>query len=147
MPRLAVDITVRSAVTSCGRARPNAATVDGAVLVEARHNKEMKCAELCRRRSMSTCGRWRRNRGKVEPSGPLIRRTNWQLHVHVKPLVHCGSPRFLLGGRGGVGCCLCRAGRAFAGSLVSSADDQLEGTDASVPELADLFFSGLVMVT
>ena len=29
--------------------------------------------------------------------------------------------------------------RAFAGSLVSSADDQLEGTDASVPELADLF--------
>ena len=45
--QLAVDITVRSAVTSCGRARPNAATVDGAVLVEARHNKEMKCAELC----------------------------------------------------------------------------------------------------
>ena len=33
--QLAVDITVRSAVTSCGRARLNPVTVDGAVLVEA----------------------------------------------------------------------------------------------------------------
>ena len=63
--QLAVDITVRSAVTSCGRARPNAATVDGAVLVEARHNKEMKYAELCEGErcrlvvvGIETGGRW-----------------------------------------------------------------------------------------
>ena len=37
--QLAVDITVRSAVTACGRARPNAAAVDGAVLEEARHKR------------------------------------------------------------------------------------------------------------
>ena len=29
--------------------------------------------------------------------------------------------------------------RAFAGTLVSTADDQLEGTDGIVPELVDLF--------
>ena len=45
--QLAVDITVQSAVTACGRARPNASTVDGAVLTEARHDKEAKYAELC----------------------------------------------------------------------------------------------------
>ena len=44
--QLTVDITVGSAVTACGRARPNASAVDGAVLVEARHDKEAKYAEL-----------------------------------------------------------------------------------------------------
>ena len=44
--QLAVDITVRSAVTARGRARPNASTVDGAVLVEACQDKEAKYAEL-----------------------------------------------------------------------------------------------------
>ena len=34
------------AATANGRARPNAATVDGAVLTEARRDKERKCAEL-----------------------------------------------------------------------------------------------------
>ena len=44
--QLAVDITVRSAVTACGRACPNAATVDGSVLTEARRDKERKYTEL-----------------------------------------------------------------------------------------------------
>ena len=44
--QLAVDITMRSAVTACGRACPNAAIVDGAVLTEARHDKERKYTEL-----------------------------------------------------------------------------------------------------
>ena len=35
----AVWFTVWSAVTACDGARPNASTVDGAVLAEARHNK------------------------------------------------------------------------------------------------------------
>ena len=38
--QLAVDITLRSAVTANGRACPNAATVDGAVLTKARLDKE-----------------------------------------------------------------------------------------------------------
>ena len=91
---------------------------------------------VVRRRSMSTSLASKQGEGgALRPSHSSI---NWQLHVHVKPLLHCGSPRFLLGGRGGVGCCLCRAA-AFAGSLVSFADDQLEGTDGRAPELADLF--------
>ena len=136
--QLAVDITVRSAVTSCGRARPNAATVDGAVLVEARHNKEMKCAELCegdRCRlvvvGVETGGRWSpqalsfveqlaASRAREAPralrfSSFLAWRKRWCRMLSVS------------------------CSRAFAGSLVSSADDQLEGIDASVPELADLF--------
>ena len=44
--QLAVDITLRSAVTACGRACPNAATVDGAVLTRARRDKETKYVEL-----------------------------------------------------------------------------------------------------
>ena len=132
--QLAVDITVRSAVTSCGRARPNAATVDGAVLVEARHNKEMKCeVDRCRLVvvGIETGGRWSpealsfveqlaASRAREAPralrfSSLLAWRKRWCRMLSVS------------------------CSRAFAGSLVSSADDQLEGTDASVPELADLF--------
>ena len=135
--QLAVDITFRSAVTSCG-ARPNAATVDGAVLVEARHNKEMKYAELCdddRCRlvvvGIETGRRWSpealsfveqlaASRAREAPRALqffsfLAWRKRWCRMLSVS------------------------CSRAFAGSLVSSADDQLEGTDGSVPELADLF--------
>ena len=44
--QLAVDITVRSPLTSTGLARPGAATTDGAVLVRARADKEAKYTEL-----------------------------------------------------------------------------------------------------
>ena len=65
---------------------------------------------------------------------PFRSSSNWQLHVHVKPIVHCGSPRFLFGGKGSVGCLLCRAAPLSDGSVVFLADDQVEGTDGSVPE-------------
>ena len=44
--QLAVDVTLRSATTSCGAACTNAANVDGAVLVRPRRDKETKYAEL-----------------------------------------------------------------------------------------------------
>ena len=44
--QLAVDITMRSAVTSSDEARPGAARVDGIVCINARADKEQKYAEL-----------------------------------------------------------------------------------------------------
>ena len=44
--QLAVDITMRSALTANGSACPNAAHTDGAVLLRARVDKERKCHEL-----------------------------------------------------------------------------------------------------
>ena len=44
--QLAVDVTLRSAVTASGRACPNAAVVDGVVANAARRDKERKYAEL-----------------------------------------------------------------------------------------------------
>ena len=50
--QLAVDITLRSALTCCGAPRPNAAAVDGAVLTQARRDKdrysELVAAQRCR---------------------------------------------------------------------------------------------------
>ena len=53
MNRLAVDVTLRSALTRDGEPQPNAADEDGAVLVQARHDKvntylELVAQELCR---------------------------------------------------------------------------------------------------
>ena len=44
--QLAVDVTLRSAVSCRGEPQPNAADVDGAVLVQARTDKETTCPEL-----------------------------------------------------------------------------------------------------
>ena len=46
--QLAVDITLRSAITSTGRACPNAANFDGAVLHRTRLDKETKYQEFLR---------------------------------------------------------------------------------------------------
>ena len=46
--QLAVDITLRSALTSNGEAQPKAENTDGAVLSEARHDKERCYPELAR---------------------------------------------------------------------------------------------------
>ena len=63
--QLAVDITLRSAVTSVGAPRATAATVNGAALSQARRDKEAKYAELvaserCRLVvvALETGGRW-----------------------------------------------------------------------------------------
>ena len=63
--QLAVDITLRSALTACGCARPNAAHTNGAVATAARHDKERKCHELLTSErcqlvvvAVETGGRW-----------------------------------------------------------------------------------------
>ena len=61
--QMAVDITVRSPLTSTGLARPGDATTDGAVLVRARADKEAKYTELlqgnrCHLVGLETGGRW-----------------------------------------------------------------------------------------
>ena len=136
--QLAVDITVRSAVTACGRARPNAAAVDGAVLEEARHQKEVKYAELCagdRCRlvvvGIETGGRW-------SPEAlSFVERLAASRACDAPPLLRFSS--FLSWRKRWCRMLSVSCSRAFAGTLVSSADDQLEGTDGIVPELADLF--------
>ena len=63
--QLAVDVTLRSPLTSCGSARSRAADEDGAILARARKDKETKYSELttgarCRLVvvALETGGRW-----------------------------------------------------------------------------------------
>ena len=63
--QLAVDITLRCALTACGCARPNSSHTDGAILTVARNDKERKYHELLARDrchlivvAMETGGRW-----------------------------------------------------------------------------------------
>ena len=63
--QLAVDITLRSVLTCCGAPRPNAAAVGGAILTQARRDKEARYSELvaaerCRLVvvTLETGGRW-----------------------------------------------------------------------------------------
>ena len=62
--QLAIDVTLRSAVGRNGEARPNAAEVDRAVLLQARTDKEIRYPELTTGRcrlvvvAIETGGRW-----------------------------------------------------------------------------------------
>ena len=63
--QLAVDVTLRCALTASRRARPNAATVNGAVADAARRDKETKYSELVNGQrchlvvvAIETGGRW-----------------------------------------------------------------------------------------
>ena len=103
--QLAVDITVRSAVTACGRACPNAAAIDGAGF--RRGPPSQKGGEtrgVVRKRPMPARGR--RHRHKREVAQRHFRSLNdWQSPVHATLLLCCGSLHFLLGESGGAGCC------------------------------------------
>ena len=63
--QLTVNCTLTSVVTSCGATCSNAATLKGAVSIQARRDKEVKHAELvaaerCRLLvALETGGRWR----------------------------------------------------------------------------------------
>ena len=113
--QLAVDITVRSAFTACGRARPNTSTVDGAVLTEARHDKEAKYAELCQGGrcqlvvvGIETGGRWSPEALSVEQlAASRAREAPSALRFST----------FLARGSGGVGCCPFRAAVQSPGNL------------------------------
>ena len=62
--QLAIDITLQSPLTSAGEAHPNAADIDGAVLLQARRDKERTYPELTTGRcklvvlGIETCGPW-----------------------------------------------------------------------------------------
>ena len=62
--QLAVDVTLRSALTRSGEAQPGAAEEDGAILLQARVDKENKYPELLNGRcrlvvvALETGGRW-----------------------------------------------------------------------------------------
>ena len=87
--QLAMDVTLRCALTACGRARPNAATVDGAVADAARG---------------VTWWSW-----PLRQEGAGVRRltTSWNVslgHVPGRHLMSCDVLHFWLGGDDGPEC-------------------------------------------
>ena len=138
--QLAVDVTLRCALTACGRARPNAATVDGAVADAARKDKETKYSELVNGQrchlvvvAIETGGRWSSEAYNFVES---LARARARETPHV--LRHSA---FLAWRRRwtrmlAVSCC-----RAFTGSLTSPRSD-FAGVDGTTPDLAGLFGEG-----
>ena len=136
--QLAVDVTLRCALTCGGNAHPQAASTNGAVLTHAREDKERKYAELleserCRLVvvALETGGRWSTEATEFMASLAAARARE--------------APRILwrsafLGWRRrwsrmlAVSCA-----RAFAASLVVLPAAALSGTDGPTPDLADLF--------
>ena len=119
--QLAVDITMRCALTSTSQACPNAAIENGAVLVKARADKERKYAELvesdrCRLVvvGVETGGRW------SEEAVTFIDHLASARAREAPPILR-GSAFFMWRRRWSrmlaVAC-----GRAFAQSLVSTTD-------------------------
>ena len=131
----AVDITLRSALTSASHAFPSAATIDGAVLVKARADKERKYAELvngdrCRLVvvGVETGGRW---------SDEAVTFLDHLASARARePPILRGSAFFMWRRRWSrmlaVAC-----GRAFAQSLVSAAEGSCR-VQGPTPDLADL---------
>ena len=138
--QLAVDITLRSAVTSFGAACPSASRVDGVTLDRARLDKERKYHELldggrCHLVvvGLETGGRWSDEAlhfietlasSRARDMVPVLRR-----------------PAFLGWRRRWIRMLSISCSRAFASSLLSSRDDVWEGTDGATPDLAGLFGS------
>ena len=138
--QLAADITLRSATSSCGAPRPNAAVVNGAVLTQARRDKEVKYSELvpaerCRLVviALETGGRWSTEalnfvedmaNSRAREAPPRLRRSAflaWRKRWTRMLSVSCA--------------------RSFATSLVTGQQDVMAGVDGSTPDLADLFGS------
>ena len=129
--QLTVDITLRSAVTANGSACPNAAKVDGAVLTTARLDKETKYAELVESDrcqlvvvGIETADRSNEATSFIEGLAASRAREAPVAFFFVSCLAEEVVPHAL------------SVSRAFW-SLVSTADDQLTGTDGVAPELAD----------
>ena len=134
--QLAVDITLRSAVTANGRACPNATTVDGAVLTKARLDKENKYAELVESDrcqllvvGIETGGRWSNEASSFIEGLAASRAREAPVALRFSSFLALRKKwcRML-----SVSC------RAFCGFVVSTADDQLTSADGAAPELADL---------
>ena len=135
--QLAVDITLRSALSAAGLPSGNAAHVDGAVLVRARRDKERKYAELLEGDrchlvivGVETGGRWSEEAfkfvnalaaAKALETPAILRRSthlSWQRRWMRMLAISCG--------------------KAFASSLVSSREDAWAGTEGATPDLVEL---------
>ena len=135
--QIAVDITLRCALRSCGNAHVHAAVMNGAVLARAREEKERKYVELldadrCRLVviAMETGGRWSNEAlafvdslasARAREAPAVLRRSvhlSWRRRWSRMLSVSCA--------------------RAFAASLVALPASALPGTDGATPDLADL---------
>ena len=136
--QLVVDITLRSALTAQGEARPNAAHVNGAVLAAARREKAAKYWELLEGGrchldgvAIETGGRWSEEalgfiemliRARARDASPSLRRSAflaWRRRWSRMISISCS--------------------RAFACSLISSPANAWEGTEGAAPDFTDLF--------
>ena len=136
--QFAVYITLRIAVTVCGRPCPNAASEDGAVLARAQVDKERKYAELlvddrCQLVvvGVETGGRWSRE------AANFIEQLASSRACEAPPALRFSA--FLAWRRRWFRMLSVSCGRAFANSLVSSQDDTMASTDGATPDLTDLF--------
>ena len=136
--QLAVDVTLRSATTTCGAACTNAANVSGAVLDRTRRDKEIKYAELV---DGALChlvvvaietGRW-----SDESMNFISVLASARSRDAPQALQR---PAFLAWQRRWTRMLAVSCSRAFATSLIS-AGAALDGVDGITPDLADLFES------
>ena len=137
--QLAIDVTLRSALTSFGTACTNAAGANGAVLEKARRDKEAKYAELVNGArchlvvvAIETGGRWSNEvldfvadlaAARSREAQPALQRSKflaWRRRWTRMLAVSCS--------------------RAFVASLIS-VGTALDGTDGVTPDLADLLES------
>ena len=138
--QLAVDITMRSALTVNGSACPNAAHTDGAVLLRARLDKERKYHELldaerCRLVvvGLEVGGRW------STESVDFVTALAGSKSQEAPPLLK-GSA-FFAWRRRWIRMLSISCARSFASSLVLTRSHTPEGQDGWAPDVADLFQS------
>ena len=131
--QLAVDVTLRCALTACGRARPNAATVDGAVAdaLAGTMTDGQRCHLVVV--AIETGGRW---------SSEAYNFVECHARARSREKPHVLRHSAFLGWRRrwtrmlAVSCC-----RAFTGSLTSPRND-FARVDGTILDLADLFGEG-----
>ena len=135
--QLAVDITLRSAITSTGGACPNAPNFDGAVLHRTRLDKETTYQELLRGErchlvvvGLETGGRWSNEAVKFVDSLASARARE------APPLLYRSA--FLAWRKRWTRMLAVSCGRAYASSLVTPRVDEFSGAEGIVPAFADL---------
>ena len=135
--QLAVDITIRSALTTTAAAAPNTSRTDGATLLQARRDKERKYVELlagdrCRLVvvGVETGGRWSAEAtefvsnlaaAKAREAPPVLRGSvseGWRRRWTQMQSVSCS--------------------KAFACTLMSPSSDAPVGVEGGAPDLVDL---------
>ena len=138
--QLAVDITLRSALTAQGCACPNASRSNGAVLSRARQDKETKYYELVSSErcqlvvvAIETGGRW-----SSEALDFVSSLAGCRARDAPQPL---RGSAFHFWRRRWIRMLSVSCGRAFASSLISARAEIPDGQDGYAPDLVELFAS------